>query len=130
AVCRGRRILMDAKDNPAEDWIPFTGSGSSNLSLSTRAGGGEWTLNESAQAGGSSLLNEAYDWSRATSEMSSVKKKRKFSFGMTEIKSAVYITVTILSVIYVGQAYTNWNDARIAISLFESGNYDGCIQIL
>jgi|GEM_PF-487531 len=130
AVCRGRRILMDAKDNPAEDWIPFTGSGSSNLSLSTRAGGGEWTLNESAQAGGSSLLNEAYDWSRATTEMSSVKKKRKFSFGMTEIKSAVYITVTILSVIYVGQAYTNWNDARIAISLFESGNYDGCIQIL
>ncbi|MBZ0186030.1 MAG: serine/threonine protein kinase, partial [Candidatus Obscuribacterales bacterium] len=130
AVCRGRRVVKASEENQTEDWIPFTGSGSSNVSLSNRSSK-EWSLLDSSRP--ASLLEEGYDWSRATAEMSSTEKKRKKRtniFALNHLKTGIYAAVIILSIAYVGQAYTNWNDARIAIQLFDSGNYSGCIQVL
>lgn len=129
SVCVGRRSKNAAieEEKPVEDWIPFNGASAIAMPNQPKQSK-EWSMSDTQEA--MSRLDPTFDWNRSTTEISSVKKKKKLPINLSHLKAAVYISVVILSITFVVQHYTAWNELRIAGQLFQQGNFEGCVQIM
>jgi len=132
AVCVGRNVkkATEEEEKPVEDWIPFNDAASIAMPGQPKMSGDKLVNSPKSPEEAMSRLDPSYDWARSTTEFAAVKKKKKLPINMSHFKAAVYITVVILSITFMVQTYTSWNDTRIANQLLQQNNFEGCVQIL
>ena len=133
SVCVGRRVNKMAKEEaesePEDEWIPFDGGQGTTLSLEIEANPKkEWKLAPTPEEEAASRLDP--NWREATTTQEPRVEKYSFPIKMHHVRAAVYVIVVVASVAWMIQFYAHWNESRIAVNLYNQGNFEGCIQVL
>ncbi len=115
SVCTFKRQESRSIPTKKDEWIPFDSG-----------------LRKSVERTAPPSIDLLQEWNNTTTQMPALHKARpgslKFRWG--HLKIGIFATLLFVSVFTIVDLFKNMTGMSTAKSLFESGNYEGCIQIM